>query len=130
MKKSDNIWAKAITMIILFVTSIAIIGIEVGNKVIDERTVIATVTDKQVKRTGDSSSDKYLIYTENENGNVAVYEITDSLLKGRFNSSDLYATIKIGKTYRLTICGERYPILSMYPNIYSAIEITNNTDSE
>lgn len=126
----DNIWAKAITMIVLFIGVIVLIGIDVSNKVIDERTVIATITDKQVKRTGDSSSDKYLIYTENGNGNVAVYEITDSLLKGRFNSSDLYATIKIGKTYQLIICGERYPILSMYPNIYSAVEITNDTDSE
>ena len=64
-----------------------------------------------------------MIYTIDADKEVNVYEITDSWLKGRFNSSDLYGKITIGKTYRMTICGHRSPFLSMYPNIYEADEI-------
>lgn len=121
-------------LIIIFAAVVVIFSIicavlEVSNKVTNERTVIATVTDKEVKRAGEDS-DKYLVYTELDNGEVAVYEITDSLLKGRFDSSDLYAKIKIGETYKFTICGERIHFLSMYPNIYSAEIITTNTEDK
>lgn len=78
--------------------------------------VIATVTDKTVKRSDDT--DKYLIFTETENGEVAVFEITDNLLVGRFDSSNAYAEIKIGETYIFTVGGERNEFMSWYPNIY------------
>ena len=132
MKRNHK--GEAWSVLTIFAAVVVIFGIicailEVINKVTNERTVIATVTDKEVKRAGEDS-DKYLVYTELDNGEVAVYEITDSLLKGRFDSSDLYAKIEIGETYKLTICGKRIHFLSMYPNIYSAEIITTNTEDK
>lgn len=86
------------------------------NKLTNERTVTSTVTDKGTKRYG--RGDKYLVYCHNENGNSEVFEITDSVLKFRFDSSDLYNDVQIGETYEFTICGSRVPWLSWYPNIY------------
>jgi hypothetical protein len=91
------------------------------NKVSNERQVTATVTDKNVKNNSDDS--KYLVYTIDENNNIATYEITDSFLKGRFNSSDVYAGIEVGKTYTFTIAGSRNGFLSWYPNIYEYQEV-------
>lgn len=86
------------------------------NKVNNIRDVTVTVTDKDVKNSEDGS--KYLIFVEDENGLPSTYEITDSWLKGRFNSSDVYAGIKVGNTYTFTVGGSRNEFLSWYPNIY------------
>lgn len=108
---------EAITIIaILIVLAVPIIpGII---KVRNPQTVTVTVTGKGTKRK--SGDDKYLIYT-----NVTTYEITDSLFKWRWDSSDLYGTIEVGKTYVIETCGYRIPLLSQYPNIYSAVEVPN-----
>ena len=87
----------------------------------DFYTEVGTVTDKGVKRNGES--DKYLVYTVGESGEIRVYEITDSFVAGRFNSSDVYAGIEVGKTYEFTLAGERNEFMSWYPNIYSYLEI-------
>lgn len=91
------------------------------NKASDIRTQTATVTDKGIKNKSNDS--KYLVYCKDADGNVVVYEITDSLFYGRFNSSDTYAGIEIGKTYEFTIGGSRNEFLSWYPNIYRYDEI-------
>lgn len=81
-------------------------------KVTHIRTETITVTDKMVK------NDTYLIYSED-----STYEITDSLLRLRFNSSDLYGRMEVGKTYEITVGGKRVPLFSWYPNIYKAVEV-------
>lgn len=86
------------------------------NKIMDRRDVVCTVTDKAVKNSSDDS--KYLIFTEDENGDISTYEITDSLFSGRFDSSDVYAGIKVGEKYKFTVGGSRNRFLSWYPNIY------------
>lgn len=78
-------------------------------------TYVAKVTEKTVKRNNDD--DEYLVFTELRNGSVRVFENTDSLLEGKFNSSDVYARIKVGETYRLETYGWRIPALSAYENI-------------
>ncbi|MBC5675588.1 hypothetical protein H8S76_25485 [Blautia sp. NSJ-34] len=95
------------------------------NKVSNKREATAVVTDKVVKNSSDQG--RYLIFTEDEDGNINTYEITDSLLAGRFDSSDLYASIKVGGKYRFEIGGSRNQVLSWYPNIYSCelIETTH-----
>ena len=86
------------------------------NKVSNKREVTAIVTDNVVKNSSNQS--RYLVFTEDKEGNINTYEITDSLLAGRFNSSDLYASIKIGSEYKFEIGGSRNQFLSWYPNIY------------
>lgn len=56
------------------------------NKVSNEREVITIVTDKAVKNSDDES--KYLIFTEDQHGNIETYEITDSFINGIFDSSN------------------------------------------
>ena len=77
----------------------------------NEETHVCVVQDKWVKRSS-KSSDKYLVQCGNE-----VYEITDLLFKGKFNSSDIYANLEIGKKYEITTTGYRFKLFSMYKNI-------------
>ena len=118
-KNNSSIFKVLSLLIVFLVLCVIILGANVYrpfNKVNDMRDVTVTVTDKAVKNDGNSG--KYLIFTEDKNGNIATFEITDSLMAGRFNSSDVYAAIKVGETYTFTVGGSRNEFLSWYPNIY------------
>lgn len=71
---------------------------------------IILVTDKWIKRTDDR--DLYLIGTENE-----VFKIEDNGFIFKFNSSDLYNQIKVGKKYKIETTGVRSNFMSWYRNI-------------
>jgi hypothetical protein len=86
------------------------------NKVLNEREIVATVIDTGIKN--DFKNGRYLIYCKDVDNETTVLEITDSFLKFRFDSSDVYPNILPGHTYRFTVCGNRVHILSWYPNIY------------
>lgn len=60
----------------------------------------------------------YVVYGEN-----ATYQITDSWLRGRFDSSDVYGHIKEDHTYEFNVIGKRIPILSHYQNIMEFREL-------
>lgn len=78
-----------------------------------EREVTAFVESKE--RVCSSNSDcKYLVYTDE-----GTFEITDSVIYGRFSSSDTYGRINEDKTYQFKVAGWRFPLLSSYPNIIS-----------
>lgn len=79
---------------------------------IEETDEIITVTDKWIKRA--DNKDLYLIGTENE-----VFKIEDNAFILKFNSSDIYNQIQIGKTYRITTTGMRSNLMSWYRNINS-----------
>lgn len=51
---------------------------------------------------------------------------TDILVRLKFNSSDLQASIEAGKTYEAVVVGYRVPFLSWYKNIISIKEIYDN----
>lgn len=108
-----------LVVILSIISIIVLLGVGIYrpfNKVNNIRDVTVTVTDKDVKNSHYVS--KYLIFVEDENELPSTYEITDSLLKGRFDSSDVYAGIKVGNTYTFTVGGSRNEFLSWYPNIY------------
>ena len=118
-KKYDSESENILWVTVIFIIAIVIVlGVGIYrpfNKVSDMRDVTVTVTDKTVKNDDDG---KYLIFTEDKDGNIATFEITDSLIAGRFNSSDVYAAIKVGNTYTFTVGGSRNEFMSWYPNIY------------
>lgn len=91
------------------------------NKTNDMRDVTLTVTRVAVKNSGNNG--KYLVFGEDENGVSQVLEVTDSLLMGRFDSSDMWGDIKEGKTYTFTVGGKRSEFWSWYPNIYAMTEV-------
>ena len=79
------------------------------------------VTDKDVK-----NGALYLVFTKvQESDETRVFCIKDSLFKWRFNSSDYYADVEVGKTYDIEVIGFRIPILSMYENIMVFTEHEN-----
>jgi len=82
---------------------------------LDREVYVAKVTDKQVKRSGEK--DKYMVFTELPDKSVRVFENTDSLLELKWNSSDIYAKMKIGETYKIKTYGWRVPFFSWYENI-------------
>jgi hypothetical protein len=108
------------TLLALTLTALPLSGCEcVGH--LDRETYRATVTDKQVKRA--DTTDKYLIFTKLKDGNVRVFENTDSGIELKFDSSNVYAKIEVGKTYDLRTYGFRIPYFSMYENIIDVKEI-------
>lgn len=69
-----------------------------------------TITDKQVVAVKDGH--KYLIYTDN-----GVYQDTDSMLNGKYNSSDMYGQLKVGQKYSCDVVGYRNGFWSAYENL-------------
>ena len=118
LKRLDSIEIIYIVAIILII-SIVVFNVVISN--INEKNIVVTVTDKDVKVKNNDST--YLIYTKDKDDNVQVLKITDSILRRRFNSSDVYAVIEPGKTYKFTTVGYRIPIFSMYPNILKYQEV-------
>lgn len=90
--------------------------------------VILTVDSKWVK--GVHGSQKYLVSGKDSNGEEVVYEVTDNLFALRFNSSDIYAGIKEGNTYKMIVGGYRVPLFSWYPNIYSIEKVEKRLFSD
>ena len=77
-----------------------------------------TIEDKE--RIMDSSdSSRYLIWTEEGE----VFENTDQLVVGKFNSSDIQGQLKVGKKYHCSTIGIRNQFFSWYRNIYDCVEV-------
>lgn len=118
--------------IIAWVMIVAFMLIAVfGNLIITRATrttIVATVTDKDIKRDKNTDEDKkaddiYMIYAEDASGNTYVFTDEDELWYWKWNSSDVYAKIKVGKTYEFEVCGVRIPFLSSYQNIIDVTEV-------
>lgn len=79
-----------------------------------KRDMTITVTDKNrvCDSTGKSVSCYYLVYTDQ-----GTFKDTDSLLNGKFSSSDLYGQLRRDGRYKVQVQGWRIPWLSEYPNI-------------
>lgn len=84
----------------------------------NQQTMTCTVVGKEAVRTGDGN--QYRVYTE-ECGTLSV---EDSLSVGRWDSADLYGTIKEGETYEVLTGGYRNGFLSMFPNILEAKQVS------
>ena len=84
-----------------------------------------TVTDKEriYEGSGDTSSSKYLVFGDDENGNALVFENTDCFVRGKWNSSNIQGQLKEGNTYKITVVGYRIPFFSMYQNIIRIEEV-------
>ena len=84
-----------------------------------------TVTDKEriYEGSGDTSSSKYLVFGDDENGNALVFENTDCFIRGKWNSSNIQGQLKEGNTYKITVVGYRVSFFSMYQNIIKIEEI-------
>lgn len=87
----------------------------------NDKNYIVTVT--RVERVNDDTDSKYLIFCEEEDGDVIVFENADKWVRGKFDSSNMYAKIKEGHKYKFTVVGWRIPIFSTYQNIIKMEEV-------
>ena len=74
----------------------------------------AAVTGKERVTKVRDGNDKsyYLVYTDK-----GTFKVEDSIILFRFNSSDLYGSIKTDSTYTFNTVGFRAGFLSEYPNV-------------
>ena len=117
--KTEVLYIGAVVVIVLAIFGLIILNIA---GLFNQNYYTVTVTDKGIKRSGDS--DRYLIYTTLENGNIETFENTDNFFYGKFNSSPIYADLVVGGKYKIKVIGFRIPFLSRYQNIieYEKIE--------
>ena len=73
-----------------------------------------TIKEKWVKYHGNDA--KYLVSSTNGQ----VFQITDTWVKWRWNSSNLYADLQPNQVCRIETQGWRFPFLSDYKNIITA----------
>lgn len=86
------------------------------------------VEDKERVCDGDSNGGtdcKYLIFTD-----TGTFRLTDSLIAGRFNSSDAYGRIKRCHRYDFKYYGWRFGLTSSYPNIKSFTDLGRDPNCE
>lgn len=96
--------------------------------VFNDHEVVATVVDKAVKvdvapKEGGGASSYYLIFTDK-----GVFKNTDEPFRWKFDSSNFYAKIRVGETYRFTLIGWRIPFFSVYENIIKAESVRSEND--
>lgn len=115
MSKKSLGYLTVITLVIIAVI-VAVVVVPVMNFTNDHQYTI-TITDKERVTIQGETVSKYLIYGEDESGKTYVFEDTDTLFRGKFNSSDVYGALKEGETYELTVIGSRIHILNWYENI-------------
>lgn len=96
--------------IVFLVFIVAIIGIYVFVNYSSVEHTTITIKDKERITSGQDSY--YLVYTEDE-----VFKNIDSLFFTKFDSSDVYRKLDVGKTYNVKVNWFRIPLFSMYRNI-------------
>ena len=64
----------------------------------------------------------YLVFGELEDGTSCVLQNADSPPRNKYNGSDVYQQIDIGKVYTFFTTGEREPKRARYPNIIKIIK--------
>lgn len=107
-------------MIILIALLVFSIGFKIYSYTVEE-TIVVTIEDKE--RINQEDESYYLVFATNETGDSIVFKNVDSLLAGKWNSSNVQGALKIGKTYEVTLRGLRIPFLSQYQNIISYKEV-------
>ena len=80
------------------------------------------ITTESVKKTSKVAS-TYLIFTDH-----GVFRDDDAGWFLKYDSSDVYGNLDIGKHYTFKVYGWRIPIVSMYPNLVHAQEIKPPTN--
>jgi hypothetical protein len=103
------------TFIFIFIIIFSIFIVNSCNYALSEpEEITATISHKERVYDADRGS-RYLIFTD-----AGTFENVDSLIYGKFDSSDLYGYLQVGETYSIKIKGIRSHFFSIYPNILEA----------
>ena len=109
--KKDNL--------LIIIIIVAMLGAAAIIPFATEDTTTFTVRDKErvITGTGENMSSKYLVFTESE-----TFKNSDCMVRGKWNSSDVYSQLQPGTTYTATVYGWRIPFMSSYRNILTVSE--------
>ena len=102
----------AITPLLIVFAIVASIFVYSIGYINSKKQVEFVVTEKERVVHGETS--RYLVWSNNE-----TFEITDSYLLLRFDSSEAYGRLLVGERYCGVVAGWRYQFLSWYRNIIS-----------
>lgn len=89
-----------------------------GCATMNQQNMVCTIVGKEAVRTGDGN--QYRVYTED----CGTLSVQDSISVGRWDSADLYGSLKEGETYEVLTGGYRNGFLSMFPNILEAKQVS------
>ena len=106
--------AKVVILMVFLLISVGILSsYAIAYRASAEDKVI-TIESKERITTGHGKNvrGKWLVFT-----NEGPFEVTDTLVFGRWDSSNRYHRLKKGKTYKVTVAGWRWGFRSMYKNI-------------
>ena len=110
------------TVIGLVVVGLVIFGVKAGTGYYDDHTKTCTISgkDRTTVYTGKGNSHSQMrVYTED----CGSFEVSDSLIKGKFNSADTFGKLKEGHRYELKYHGWRIGWLSSFPQITEVKEV-------
>ena len=112
-KKGQERLIVGVIILFMIILMIIVIGYYLGYALtIGEETI--TIKEKWVKYHGDDA--KYLVSSTNGQ----VFQITDTIIKWRWDSSNLYADLDEGEICKIKTQGWRFPFFSDYKNILEA----------
>lgn len=113
----DNLASRygCVVGVVIAVVAAIILCVMIFGSYYDRQDTTVTVTGKE--RVCDSSGDsgttcRYLIFTDE-----TTFAVEDSIVIGRFDSSDFYGQIRVCHRYDITYYGWRQGFFSLYPNI-------------
>ncbi|MBK5242639.1 DUF1523 domain-containing protein [Clostridium sp.] len=121
--KRINFMKFKIKKIIIIV--IVMIGVSILFPHFIRSTYIVTIANKRVVKR--DNIDTYLIYTQTENGDIRIFNNTNSLLEFKIHSEDLYWGIIINRKYEVKAYGVSIPLLSYYQNVISVKGVSTDT---
>ena len=86
------------------------------------KTETITVGKMWIKTAGEQKQ-IYMVSDEHKNP----YCVMDCVGRLHFRATDVYLKLEVGKTYKVTYYGWRIPVVSGYPNIFSAVPMVMDT---
>lgn len=82
------------------------------------------VIDKRIIK--QHNTERYIIYTQLDDGRLRVFENKNSLLELKINAQDIYYGLMVNRKYEIEAYGFDMPLLSCYQNISRVKGIKTN----
>lgn len=114
MSRNDNTGLGLASLFVIGVLAIMSVGVNEATEFEDTITVAKTWTKMQCDGDG-NCSEKYLVRATSGE----VFQITDSLYRAQFRSSDIWSDMDPGETFKIKGDGYRFGCTSSYRRIYS-----------
>lgn len=79
---------------------------------VDVVTILIKEKEREVKSSKEGVKSKYIVHAEGES-----FECTDTIWHMKFNSTDVYRELEVGKKFTVKVNKWRIPLFSWYRNI-------------